>query len=141
MDYPIIQEQAERVCLQCGDKFESGRSDKVFCCSKCKNEYHNHRHRLYRDIRMRVVTSLNRNYRILTSLILNGYTHIRICDIQSMGFNLNSVTGCYAKKPKSMDLGCYDILYSQSSVKLYNIHRNQLPVAKLPVWDGLDEDD
>ena len=118
-------------CVECGSPVEYGRPDKKYCSAKCKNAWHNREMRLYKEIHSRVSTSMAKNYAILDNLLQEGVTSIKLNDIQSMGFNIHVVTSLYSTKPKSMDLGCYDIIYTQSSLKIFNIHKVLSPTTPL----------
>ena len=123
MGYGIIEDTAEHFCLECGKPIGYGRTDKLYCSASCKNNRHNREMGRYRGVRSRVNTALAKNYNILDSLVASGVSSIRLADIQSMGFNIHCVTSFYSGKPRSMDFACYDILYSQSGLKIFNIHR------------------
>lgn len=124
MAYAIIQDIAEQYCPECGAPV-IGRPDKKFCSLRCKNLYWNRYLRPFKEVKMKVVTSLNRNYTILGGLLERGQTSIKLSDIEALGFNTSAVSGCYAKKAGSVDLGCYDIRYIQTGSKIFSIHKTK----------------
>ena len=135
MAYPIIQDlPVTHRCPECGAPIK-GRPDKKFCSIRCKNLYWNRSLRPFKEVRMKVVTTLSRNYTILGGLLEKGQTSIKLSDIEAMGFNMNAVTGCYARKAGSLDLGCYDIHYIQSGTKIFSIHKTKTS----PVPEGAED--
>lgn len=112
----------ERVCLQCGKEIE-GRKGKKFCSIECKNRYNNSMTSGIRKFKSIVLDSLSMNYSILDSLIKNGITSIELEGLCSMGFNPEVMTGSSRDKCGHSERKCYDIIYCQSNVKLFNIRR------------------
>ena len=54
----------QKRCINCGAPL-SGRTDKIFCCGRCKNEWHNHITLSEKRRKERVFGALWRNYKIL----------------------------------------------------------------------------
>ena len=73
MEYPKIVRQIPK-CLECGHKIRYGRTDKKFCCDKCRNRYNNAQVKEGRAYRRRVMKALSGNYDILDSLVKAGVT-------------------------------------------------------------------
>lgn len=136
MAYGIIQDKGTHYCIECGEAVEYGRTDKKYCSLKCKNARHNREMRLYKEIRGRVTTAIARNYSILENLLNAGVSSIKLSDIQSLGFNIHAITSFYSGKAKSVDMGCYDILYSQSQLKIFNIRRVFTPSVNMEKQGG-----
>ena len=63
--------EEERVCLNCGKPI-SGRADKRFCCSRCKNEWNNSLNGPARHRRNRVLGILDKNYQVLKMVLESG---------------------------------------------------------------------
>ncbi|MBR1871920.1 MAG: hypothetical protein IJ795_01780 [Bacteroidales bacterium] len=130
MPYKILQYSDQKYCLQCGSRILYGRPDKKFCCVKCKDLFHNNEQKVVREMRNKLTTILSRNYQILSVLLKAGRTTIHVADIQAMGYNINCVSWCYCESSRTSDFACYDILYSKSGLKIYNIRRAPNPPGR-----------
>lgn len=109
-------------CLRCGNTITYGRADKKFCCDYCKNMYHNEKNKEYVKIHSRVTRALDRNYKLLLSLIENGKTSVQMADMLQWGFLPEYITGL-SKSRMKIDYRCYDITYNRSESKVYNIRK------------------
>ena len=118
--FPMYQDSRSAAgrCLECGDEIVYGRLDKKFCCKECKNRWHNRQARNSRIFRMKVMNSLEKNYRILSGLIRDGVTDMDVSTLSQMGFNFTNVTAC-RKVRKHTEMWCFDIRFilTESSVK------------------------
>lgn len=110
-------------CLECGTRLgPDARPDQKFCSSGCRYAYHNARKYTAKQLRMKVDTILERNYRLLDQCIAEHRPSISLAEILGMGFNPAFITS-------SVQLGsfsectCYDIAYRISETKVFNIHR------------------
>ena len=125
-----IEEKDEKVCLECGNVIRYGRNDKKFCCSKCRNDYHNHQGHDLRAYHARVMGILNKNYGILRTLIESGRTSIPLGDLVQWGFNPDFVTG-NRKVIGRNECHCYEIKYYMSTSKIFNIEvMQQISIKK-----------
>lgn len=109
-------------CLECGSKMEYGRSDKKFCCEKCKNVYNNRARVNLRSCKTKVDGYLKRNYHILNTLLRASVTELPIDQLLAMDFNPAFVTG-HTRISKHTVLSCYDISFTISDTRIFNIHR------------------
>lgn len=84
----------KRTCIVCEANIY-GRSDKVFCDTKCKNHYHSEIRKSEKTIASETTKVLKRNWEILTSLIGPSSDHLRMNKVELIrhGFNFNTVTG------------------------------------------------
>ena len=122
--YKAIREYGR--CLNCGKKIIYGaRSNKKFCNSDCKNNYHNH-NRLTQDrLRTYLINKLNMNYRILSQVLESGSNFIFLSDAEFLGFN-PCVVSLQHKNGKIQEFACYDIYFKLSAARIYNIHRKSI---------------
>ncbi len=119
-------EQSAGRCLECGSPLAYGsRTDKKFCCGECKNRWHNRRVRSSRVFRMRVISSLEKNYRILSDLLKAGVNMIPVTTLGQMGFDFSHITG-YRKGRKSTEMWCYDISFTITETVVKSIARLDL---------------
>lgn len=107
-------------CLECGDIITYGRPDKKFCCSSCKNRWHNREGKGGRVYRLRVRGALDRNYMILNDLLRLGVEKMDLLQLRGLGYDPGFVT--------SMDLSgrrrefmCYDIRFRMSDHQISRI--------------------
>lgn len=118
-----IKENVPCECLQCG-KVTYGRPDKKFCSEVCKNGWHNARQQKSRQLRNRIVTALNKNYRILEELISSGRLSAELMPLEEQGFRPSFVTG-YTRVRYGHDVfRCFDISYSLSHARLFKIRKD-----------------
>lgn len=71
MDY-VIEKAPKHRCLECGEEIDYGRINKKFCCTKCKNDFHNKRLQHAHAVKARVQNVLEKNYAILERLLKRG---------------------------------------------------------------------
>lgn len=122
MSYSRIDEEDVGRCLECGNPVH-GRSDKKFCDDLCRGRYHASKTRTSRRVKMKITATLNRNYEILASLVAKGVRTANVHELDIMGFNRSCVTGHYRSRNGHEQYSCFDIIYYQSSSKIFNIHR------------------
>lgn len=132
MEYGIISSMEPHRCLECGNVIPHMRTGKIFCCDSCRNRYHNAEKRQLRVYRRRIGNRLDRNYTILEGLLAQGVDSLPLSDLQLMGFSPETVTGYFLKQRRSLELGCYDILYKQSGTKVFDLHRVRSPAKDSP---------
>lgn len=124
MDSEKMQDLSKS-CPVCGKTFY-GRSDKKFCSSKCKNEYHNEERYKTQRIKNRILGDLNSNYRILNELIESKTKEAEVGDLSSIGFNPSIVTGFGKTTDGENVLRCFDIKYSMSDTRIYNLKKQSV---------------
>lgn len=124
MDSEKMQDLS-KPCPVCGKTFY-GRSDKKFCSSKCKNEYHNEERYKTQRIKNRILGDLNSNYRILNELIESKTKEAEVGDLSSIGFNPSIVTGFGKTTGGENVLRCFDIKYSMSDTRIYNLKKQSV---------------
>lgn len=83
----------QRTCIVCEIRIY-GRSDKVFCDTRCKNHYHSEIRKSQKTISEETIKILNKNWGILTSLIGESADHLRMnkVELTRHGFDFNTVT-------------------------------------------------
>ena len=112
----------ERQCLNCGITL-SGRPDKLFCCARCKNEYHNRISGAERRKRDRSFGILWKNYKLLELILDLGSDKTDKRNLLEMGFQPDYVTGHRRPRGGRDEYICFDIHYSMNEARLYNIRR------------------
>ena len=120
-----VKKNGSRVCLECGSRLPFGRSNMKFCCSDCRNRYHNRyrkRSNLYHGA---VDRQLNTNYKILDNLMKMDISQMSLPEMVSMGFNPYYSTLC-RKDGCHLIYACYEILYQITDLKIFNIRRMSL---------------
>lgn len=127
MDYKLKNDEAAS-CLECGSQL-SGRKDKKFCCLHCKNQYNNRRHQNIKKYRNHVLTKISRNYEILEMLLNEGVKTIGIDSLNRLGFDPCHFTGCHKNAARHEECYCFDIAYSRTERKIFNIERIELTKA------------
>ncbi len=109
-------------CLECGDNIDYGRSDKKFCSEQCKNNHNNKKARTSRLTKLKVLGALDKNYRILDSIIKLGFTSMDIMQIKQMGFDITYITS--VRRIRNNDVYyCFDIEFKISPTKVWAIYR------------------
>lgn len=109
-------------CLECGTTMSYGRSDRKFCCEKCKNKYNNREKINLRSCKTKVDRAIQKNYDILRSLLKSGITQLPISELYAMDFNPTFITS-YTRCGKHTVFSCYDISFIISDSRIFNIHR------------------
>ena len=122
-----LKENSENRCLECGEVISFGRTDKKFCCEKCKNTYHNRRAKTTRNFKLKVMNALDHNYTILEKLIYMKIDSIELPELQMMGYKLEYVTS-YHKNRTHNEYWCYDIKYFMTDNRIFSI-RKVVPLA------------
>ena len=112
----------EKLCLNCGTPIK-GRTDKLFCCSRCKNEWHNRLTGEQRRRRERVFNTLWKNYKILELVMESGDPLPEIHALTDLGFRPEYVTGFCRRRGGRDEYRCFDISYNKTEARLYNIRR------------------
>ena len=110
------------VCLECGDEIAYGRSDKKFCSSSCRYRYHNEKYHNSRNVRLRIMGTLDRNYAILEKLLKLEIRSISLGDLAQMGYNKEFVTSCH-RIGGHEEYRCFDIKYRCSDSRVFSIEK------------------
>lgn len=129
MRYVIVDEE-RGTCLECGEPLVYGRTDRKFCCDKCKNRYHNRRIRNSRNMKLRVWNALEKNHGILESLIKMDVDAIKLPDLSSLGFNMEYSTS-FHKVGRHSQFRCFDILYYMTDSKIFGIRKVAAFISEL----------
>ena len=118
-------------CIVCGKEFV-GRPDKKYCSRKCKNAHNNMIHGTMLKYKRSAINALDSNYTILSSVLSLGATGARLEDICAMGFSPEAV--CTHRKGKNghNEYTCYDLVYNQTGLKVFNLHRMESIREKSP---------
>lgn len=109
-------------CIECGKEF-TGRPDKKFCSRQCKNTYNNRRTSRISRYRRSTINALDRNYEILSHVLAIGATSARTEDLCNLGFRPETVTSHKKGENGHNEYSCYDIVYHQTGMKVFNLHR------------------
>lgn len=120
MEYKLDENAHEGNCLECGTELPYGRSDRKFCCSKCKNNYNNRRIRTSRAAHRRIQSALEKNYELLTRLCRAKISSLMLSEAILLGFNPEYATG-HRKVRGREEYNCFEIKYCLSANRIYNI--------------------
>lgn len=113
-------------CLNCGREIPSGRPDKKFCSTDCKNRYHNRKKKQQRGVvEQRVLRILERNHSILDKLERLGIHSVDHYTLIGLGYNLEYVTS-YRKSGVHHQYACFDIHYEQTPTRIKKIVRTTI---------------
>ena len=124
MDYPKVVRQIP-VCLECGHKIRYGRTDKKFCCDKCRTKHNNAQMKAGRAYRRRVMNALSGNYDILDSLVKAGITSMDLFELVNLGFAMDAVTS-HRKVRHHDEYACFDIKYVMTPSRISGITKISL---------------
>ena len=117
-----LTHEGQRVCLNCGTPI-TGRPDKKFCCSRCKNEWNNSITGPERRHRNRIISILTKNYQLLQMALESGDRAPEIASLVDAGFRPDNVTGFRRIRRGRDEYSCFDISYNKTEARLYNIRR------------------
>lgn len=109
-------------CIVCGKEFV-GRPDKKYCSRKCKNAHNNKIHGTMLKYRRSAINALDGNYAILSSVLALGASGAKLEDICAMGFSPEAVCSHRKGKNGHNEYTCYDLIYNQTGLKIFNLHR------------------
>lgn len=100
----------EQVCKRCGAALH-GRTDKVFCCDECRNDWHNERRRVREKELRKVNRILACNWRILSRKVHSGKRMVRREELAAENFNFGVYTQMRRKFPGVRIYSCYNLSY------------------------------
>jgi len=129
MNYSDFSEEHEedkvRHCLECGKEL-NGRYDRKFCCTKCKNHYHNERSVLVKRYHERIGRYLKTNYGILDKLYKMELKSYSMDDLVGMGFRPEVCTSCRVVKGKITEHSCFEYKYRISEARMFKLKRIEI---------------
>ena len=123
----MINEE-EHLCLECGNLLR-GRKGKKFCCLVCKNSYNNRKIQNVKRYKAEVIKKLSRNHEILEMLLSEGVKSVGTDTLKRLGFDPYHFTGSQKNAHRHEECYCFDIAYSRTEHKIFNIER--LEITKL----------
>lgn len=105
-------------CLQCGELIVYGRQDRKFCCTACKNKYHNQRIYPVRGRTARhVLRVLDNNRGILVKLMRMGIRSMDRMTLSHLGFDDHFMTSCQKRKGHLV-YTCLDVVYEMTPSRI-----------------------
>jgi hypothetical protein len=104
-----------KTCLECNEKIV-GREDKKFCSDGCRNAYNNKINKDSTNFMRNVNNKLRKNYRILSTLNVEGKTKLTRTKLLSKGFDFEFFTNILQTKTGNT----YYFLYDQGYLALEN---------------------
>ena len=113
-------------CLECGKEIVYGRADKKFCSEDCKNKYHNNMHKYSRNMHIRVLNGIEKNYEILSKLYRSRVLSIDIGDLIALGFKIEYSTG-YRKFNRHDEYRCFEFKYYITKNRLFGLQKVEPP--------------
>ena len=142
---PLNTSKPHRKCVVC-DSTLFGRSDKIFCSSKCKNVYHSELRKTNKTVSSETIKVLYRNYRILCEVMGENCFKYEINKLvlQSKGFDFDTITGFetnkFGFKLKVFDFSWY-FSYNSKVVIYFNPTQDNISPFLYKRWErfGLAE--
>lgn len=98
---------AERTCLDCGDKL-LGRADKKFCNDLCRNNYNNQLNSSSYNLVRNINNILRRNRRIIEELNPTGKTKTNRGKMLVKGFDFDYFTSSFKTQAGARYFFCYE---------------------------------
>ncbi|MGO3182873.1 MAG: hypothetical protein ACTIJ9_08585 [Aequorivita sp.] len=105
-----------RKCRICGKPLK-GRSDKIFCSSRCKNVYHKKVRYASKIAAIEINGYLKRNYAILLEVVGKNQTQIKVYRnlLEKKGFRFKYHTHFYINSKSKMFHYVYDLAWMEFS--------------------------
>lgn len=125
--YSLPRMEKERRCLNCNSPIY-GRPDKLFCSDRCRDNWHNIEKSLLRKNRSAVLGILEKNYGILISLMKSECRRWPLDLVEGLGFKSDYFTRITFNKRGGMVCECFNIRYSVSKTKIWNIEFISTPL-------------
>jgi len=120
---PDPEEEPRSQCLACGDPIPyGGRPDRKFCSEKCRHDYHNDRRALVRGVHLRIISAIEKNYRILHYLLDQGRTSASCTDLLMLGFRPEYMTSC-TKDARFLECRTFEISYRQTPNRIFDLKK------------------
>lgn len=121
MAYSLKYFKIQTRCLQCGKEILYGRVDRKFCCSECKNQYHNRRrYPLREEMESSVLRRINLNHAILERLYKMGVNTIDYISLAHLGFDARFVTS-FCRVGRHDVYAIFDLQYEMTPSRLKNL--------------------
>lgn len=121
MAYSLKYFKIQTRCLQCGKEILYGRADRKFCCSDCKNQYHNRRrYPLREEMESSVLRRIDLNHAILERLYKMGVNSIDLITLAHLGFDARFVTS-FRRLGRHDVFGIFDLQYEMTPSRLKNL--------------------
>ena len=120
-----MTETVEKRCLYCNNPL-SGRTDKVFCDDRCRNNYYYKVNNEQRDYIRIINKILLKNRGILKAVNPSGRTSVSKQYLETLGFDFKHITGTHTTKKGRLYYLVYDQAYSiddNDRVTLVVFHR------------------
>ncbi len=114
----MIQTIETKKCPVCSRELR-GRTDKVFCSAKCKNNLNNAKNRVLQEKIKPITEKLKQNYEILENLLTAGRKEVSSTELQGKGFDFNYLTNFKRNQSagaKNVNY-IYDLGYTQKDEK------------------------
>lgn len=105
-----MTEASTHTCQYC-EKTLTGRSDKRFCDTYCRNSYNNEKYRIEFAYENEVNATLRKNKRIISDFGADGKTRVPGDELRRLGFNFKYFTHIYESHAGTRYLFCYDYGY------------------------------
>ena len=110
-------------CLACGDPIPyGGRNDSKFCSDKCRHSWNNGRRSQVRFVHLRITHAIEKNYRILESLIDVGIRQISFRDLEMLGFRREYMTS-FRQVGRHRECSCFEISYLESDTRIWQLEK------------------
>lgn len=110
--------QVEKKCPQCGDQI-TGRRDKKFCCTDCKNAFNNSLNADASKFIRNINNTLRKNRRILAMLNPTGKMKVSKTQLLDEGFKFSYFTNEYITRAGKVYRFCYEQGYLELEPNLY----------------------
>lgn len=126
----ILMSDKESRCLMCGEVFSSGRVDRLFCSTRCKNMWHNRLRMPDKNRAMvRVLRMLYKNRNVLEKLIKLGVYSVDRLTLIHLGFNMSYFTSMEKIRHRWV-YSCLDIQYELTPTRIKHMKY---------LWEGVDD--
>lgn len=125
------ENDSKKRCLFC-DKLLSGRSDKLFCDDRCRNNYYYKVKNGQKEYIRNINKILLKNHGILKSVNPSGRTSVSRYYLEEQGFDFQCFTGAYTTRKGRIYNLVYDQAYSfdgQDKVTLVVFNRDAQAVV------------
>ena len=103
----------------------TGRSDKRFCDSYCRNSYNNNRYREENKYEIETNIVLHQNRKILQETGADGKTRFSEEELLRKGFSFKYFTGIFESHTGTKYYFCYDYGYVQLEKDSYVVIKRQ----------------
>ena len=103
-------------CKSCGEEFFTNKRLQLFCCSDCKNDYHNSQNKEDYQLRKEIAPIVDTTNALLIKnrniLAAHLDRQIERVELEKLGFNFRAITGYSQSEDQSkVTFLCYDMAY------------------------------